>query len=698
MKPLELPQGFNPETNMIAREVDGNQFHAPIPAVVLAYNLVENGTPRDLEQAEKTLRAVLGCQERRIGIPHRGNWLWEREDGAVEDLNAVQFILFNLIPIMIQWRDRLSPELQEELSDAIALGLKEIASIDVHPDYTNIVLKDITNTCLGGELLDDEAIATRGYKKLIRWGRHTDKSGIPTEFNSPGYARVALRVLKRLIDLVDHQPTHHLAKVYASRLGLSVVLHISTTTGRWAGPYSRAYLGQVFGDPNPQGAGQHPPEHGELATVREWLDDRTIPDWLSTVLEIRPSHFRVNETADAKNKVAISTYHTPTFDLGVASQELTAQSNRFIALQSNVCIAHYTRGEDEPPGLFFTRYLTDDHWVGDYRQTPSRSASLLAEEGRFHGVLDGPRAIGVYAARPAGQSEFGVDGWHRCSSAKAALIWDRIDQIDEIHVNEQRVDTLPFDVPRDGTVVVATGNVLFAVRPLTVEDLGIDAPIRLIERHGNLVFEMYNYQGPEKTFWEQALPGSFFQGLPQCGFYLEMADREEHPDPYTFCARVASGKITDKCDARFTYSEGDERIWKVAYSRDELEVGMEVDLMKWKLKRRWNDREKDSFPMLQSPFARSTRTGFVEIGPAALECGKQAAWLFAARKKRYWVAGYHGTSPKPLRLELPDGEVKIKAFAAGTIIWDDGKVSIEAAHVKGKPQIKGGELISLVTG
>ena len=102
--------------------------------------------------------------------------------------------------------------------------------------------------------------------------------------------------------------------------------------------------------------------------------------------------------------------------------------------------------------------------------------------------------------------------------------------------------------------------------------------------------------------------------------------------------------------------------------------------------------------MLQSPFARSTRTGFVEIGPAALDCGKQAAWLFAARKKRYWVAGYHGTSPKPLRLELPDGEVKIKAFAAGTIIWDDGKVSIEAAHVKGKPQIKGGELISLVTG
>jgi len=49
-------------------------------------------------------------------------------------------------------------------------------------------------------------------------------------------------------------------------------------------------------------------------------------------------------------------------------------------------------------------------------------------------------------------------------------------------------------------------------------------------------------------------------------------------------------------------------------------------------------------------------------------------------------------------LEVPDGDVEIKGFAAGTIIWDDGKITIEAAQVKGKPQIQGGELVSLVTG
>ena len=687
MKHLELPPGFNSATSMIAREVDGKQFHAPIPAVVLAYSLIENGTPQDLERAERTIRAVMQCQDRQIGSPHRGNFLWEREDSVVEDLNAVQFILFNLIPMMIQWRDRLSPELQDEVAETIRLGLQEIVRIDVHPDYTNIALKDIANSCLGGELLEDEETSKRGYDKLVRWMRHTDKSGIPTEFNSPGYARVAINVLKRLTDLVEHTPTRFRARTIVARLGLSIALHVSTSTRQWAGPYSRAYLGQMMGDTDLN-----------LDTVHEWIDDGTLPAWLSAVLEIRPTHFHVNETADARNRVAISTYHTPVYDFGIASQELTTQSNRFIALQSNVCIAHYTRRNDEPTGLFFSRYLTDDHWVGDFLQTPSRSASLLAEEGRFHGVQDGPRAIGVYAPRDPGSGDFGVDGWNRCSSAKAALVWDRIDLIDEIWVNDKQIEDLPSDVPRDATVVVATGDVLFAVRPLTIRDLGVDAPIRLVERHGNLLFEMYNYEGPEKTFWEQALPGSFFQGLPQCGFYLELADRSEHPDPSSFCQRVAEGEIVDTCEAPFTYDEGDERIWKVAYRRDRLEVGMEVDLMRWKLKRRWNDRGKDTFPTLDSPFARGSRTGFVEIGPAALACGKQSAWLFAARKKRYWVVGYHGTTPEPLRLEVPDGDVEIKGFAAGTIIWDDGKITIEAAQVKGKPQIQGGELVSLVTG
>ena len=125
--PLALPSGFNSETDMIGRDVAGKLFHSTIQTVVFANSLVENGTPQDLEQAEKTIRAVLACQETRDQDPHRGNFLWEQEDKVVEDLNAVQFILFNLIPILIRWEDRLSNDLNTLIRKAVQLGLEEIA-------------------------------------------------------------------------------------------------------------------------------------------------------------------------------------------------------------------------------------------------------------------------------------------------------------------------------------------------------------------------------------------------------------------------------------------------------------------------------------------------------------------------------------------------------------------------------------------
>ena len=101
--PLSLPDDFNPETDMLVRTVDDRTYHAPIPAIRLAYDLVQNGTHVDIDQAERTIDAVLACQERRDGNPHRGNFVWEREDDAVEDLNAVQFILFSLVPMLVKW-------------------------------------------------------------------------------------------------------------------------------------------------------------------------------------------------------------------------------------------------------------------------------------------------------------------------------------------------------------------------------------------------------------------------------------------------------------------------------------------------------------------------------------------------------------------------------------------------------------------
>ena len=48
--------------------------------------------------------------------------------------------------------------------------------------------------------------------------------------------------------------------------------------------------------------------------------------------------------------------------------------------------------------------------------------------------------------------------------------------------------------------------------------------------------------------------------------------------------------------------------------------------------------------------------------------------------------------------ETPEGQVSLKGMGTGTIVWDNGRVSIQATAIKGKPEIEGGEIVSLEVG
>lgn len=674
--PFKLPGNFNPETQMIARQEGDKVFHAPRAAFELAYNLLVNAHPADIAQAEKTLEAALQYQETRESNPHRGNFLWEAEDEAVEDLNAVEFCLFQIIPILIEFDHHLSPKIQEQCKQAVRLGLEEIARIDVHPRYTNIVIKDITNTILGGEYLNDKTYKKRGYDKFHRWMAYTDRSGCPYEFNSPNYAGVALRVLNRLITLVENKTIRTRAEIMRCRIGLSAALHIHPATGRWAGPFSRAYRPTVFCDGTP-----------ELHTIHDWLTTGILPRWIADALANRPRHMPLIETADAENEIVITTHHSPSFAMGVSTQELTSQANRFIAGQSNCFIVHHTTDKNKT-GVIFSRYVLNERWLGDFRPTPARSnMGLLFEEGQFHGVQHNNRAICLYAPRSLG-------AWETCHSAKAVITWLNAEHVSQVLLNGTEVTTYPTSIPPNSTIVVQSGHTLAAIRPLDNTDLGQNAPVQLIQRDGHLCLEIYNYKGPEKTFWEQAHPGSFYQGQPQCGFYAEVVDASDWDTPLAFAQVVASGELTDQADPRVTYDEGVERNWTVSYTRDNETVGIDVELMHWRLKRRWTHEGTMNTPMLTSPIVQQSRTGHIAIQDATLKCGQSPAWLFASSGTNTYVAAYHGPESSSLSLTLPEGKVEIESLTSGLIIWQKGQVTINATDMSTEPVITNGTRIS----
>ncbi len=653
------PKGFDPEANMT---VNDSGLHSVRDTMNRAAGLVSRGGPEDLTLAGKMIDAVIQCQEQRLGHAHYGNFLWYKENGAVEDLNGVSFTLATMIPMMIRHGNRLPDALRMQIFASIRRGLAATKRLDVSPGYTNIALFDIENTCLGGELLADEEILARGRQKLILWMSLTDQYGIPFEYNSPTYTGVAIGSLSSLATHSKDREIQVRARTALARIGLSVALHVHPSTGRWAGPHSRAYSGDLSSSLDNRVAG--------------WANNGTFPIWTIDAMTHRPARMQVTETAHSGFNMGITTFHSPSFALGVSTTE-------GLGGQGNSLICQFRRKAGTEPGVLYSRYLINDKWMGTFfHPTDRRVTNDLMQEGRFYGVQQGPRAIALYT--PA--------ALQYTTSAKATLICRDREAVDKILVNGQRIDKLPAPLSPHDTVVICSGDVMIGVRALTCTDLGYQSPIRLVQLGNDLVLEMHNYKGPKKVFWELQWPGGFFKGVPQSGFFIEMAERSDYESAAQFGRVVAGGKLTDVTEVPFTYAGEGERLWTVEYSRDDRTLGIEVDLIEWDLRRRWNEKGPMGWPMLESPVARETRTGQVTVGDATLQFGKEAGWLFGSPQSKRWAAGTHGSMSAPLTLTVPDGRVEIEGITVGTVFWDNGKVTVDAIGLQGKPRVTGGHL------
>jgi hypothetical protein len=694
-EPLPLPSSFDHELCLPYHVLNGMKYHSPRGAAELCARLVKNGTPEDIANAESIVPGLLKCQDTDPTSPYFGAFPSSLQT-PVEALNIVEFVLSALIVMMIKHEALLSAATADTLREIIRMGLTNVRKIDVHHKYTNVAMKDITNTSLGGELLGDPDIAQRGYDKLRDWMAFTDRSGGNYEYNSIPYTPLAIYLISTLKGYVRDEETRIRASVVLARMALGAYLHAHPPTKRWAGPHGRAYHFAVIGR-----GGQGRTKEKETESLQEWLETGLVPAWLDGLLSNTTWPDQVVETTGRDEGIYTSAFKDANYSFGVASRNMFNQDIVYIAWQSNVYTIHYKRPGEELAGVLFTRYVLDDNWLGDFSPGPDRGNSgLIPDMGHFQGIQDQNRAIALYIPR-------NLDGMERHHSAKAVIAlphWNP--DTDKVWVDSTEVSTLPSLHNPDATVVLETGGIMIAIRPFALDSLGIEpwsedgkegasqAQLRIDERDGGLMVELYNFKGAERTFWEQSWPGTFFQGYPRCGFYSEIADRSDYQDGAAFAAIVNSGEIKDQADPPSTYSGTESRPWSVGYSRDDRELGMKVDLFDWfRPAERWTQMGEIPTPMLESRYAKQSKSGEIVIGDVALKFSEgNAAWLYVSPDGGKIAAGYHGPTPSPLKLTHPDFSVDLSSLECGMMVWEDGQVSIDALALEGQPTIEGARL------
>jgi hypothetical protein len=561
-----------------------------------------------------------------------------------------------------QHGDRLNSQCRERVENSIRRALGAIAHIDVSLEYTNIVLKDITNTLLGGELLQEPVFTERGRAKLDRWVKFTMASGGVFELNSPVYAPLCLKALSYLADNIRDGELAVLARSLATRIGLSYALHIHPSTGCLAGPYSRSYAVLLYA-----GRGF---EENYLARL---VETGRVPGWIGDIPTTVELPHELVEGFHAPSRRMYTTYMSNSYSLGSATTELDSQSIRYIAGQSNVFLMNFKSPDSEMGGFVFSRYLIDEKWYGDYKPTPCRSyKKYLCEEGRFLGVQKGSACIGAYAPRNLGAMEFST-------AAKMVIVIAKRALVKGTYIDGEPVTSFPVNFVEGAVICFDFGEALLAIRPFRRTLYCSDAPLRILQRGDDLVLEVYNYLGASKTFWELAQPGSFYQGQPQCAFYAEAAERSEYGNATAFSHQVMSGRLTDEVDALpNSQTRRHKRMWKLGYARGEQSLGMEVDLMDWNLSSRSANGEELPFYPMRSKVVRQGGEYPLKVEGATLEPGSAQLWIYGNASEAVWVVGGMAEESSNWLLHLPGRTLKVVGFRYGTLTVRGDAVTLEA--------------------
>lgn len=659
-------------------EAGGSAFR-PAASLPYAQALLHTADPVSVARASDILAAVISSQETSLSHPHCGNFTWLAGDDEVTDLNAVQFVLRGLLPVLMRHENLLPVDLVAKCRACVALALAEEERLDVAPTYTNIHLMSLFALLIGSQWLDDQHYRELATTRWERFVQFTIVSGAPHEYNSSNYLAVDLSTLAA-IQATSTEPLIRLqAGLLYERFWLHVGLHYHLPTGQLAGPHCRAYWlpmttgRSMLSDLLWRLAGWEAlaplDQRGEIMMeslyALELLQTEHHPPaylfpWMEAQANSTP--YEVHEVANATAGDDLITYFTPSYALGTASQTYRIGTNCFyIEHQANYLLLHYTRpNQAQRWGMVYSRFVVNDRHWGKIGAAPDRPKDAnFYDQGNFAGLQLRNKSIGLYALEPQHEEVYSI---------KTLVVFQNGEQLERIWVNDLPVSLaqLPHALQPGDWLIVEDGAVYVGVRPLEASNLGSGAGMQL-ERGplGELWLSISNYRGTAKRFWEYAsLGGAFWHGNIKAGFIVEVAGRREYPSAQEFLGYLLGARVSDTTSSRLIRS--------VAYQNGSDALRLDYDLLNTRPAGRWIHGERYQPGGLQSPLAVQGDSGVLQAGSARLITRPQPAWLVAQEQIpecRLWVAVNPVDSPTFVRLETPGGVLSAEAWRAGRIEW-----------------------------
>ena len=307
----------------------GFPVHPTRESLGYAAALLDTGDPKLYKRAIKIIQRILRLQDQKPASKTYGVWpkyLEEKPFKIVQpDQNWCNFLGSLMLQVALNHRDHLPSPLMAEIDRAILHAARSIQRRNVPLEYTNIAIMGIYVKLITAQTYKVTDLHDYAMARLRDFHFHTLDQGGFSEYNSPTYTIITLKVLGRLRLHIENIEAKKLIERLYRLAWQEISHHFQPSTLQWAGPHSRSYSTLLEAD--------------VLALIERstsecvnWGIAETHPaideHWLLLPCpqDLEPFFLSSNEPRTVSQtlfkkipKQVLTTYITPTFSLGTVN-------------------------------------------------------------------------------------------------------------------------------------------------------------------------------------------------------------------------------------------------------------------------------------------------------------------------------------------------------------------------------------------